>query len=74
MEQILITPNEFKTRYTTALPTQYNWRKSKKVPFEKIGENILYNQAICDELAFDGKLGREPLLAIMRIKQSKDAS
>ena len=70
----LITPNEFKARYGTALPTQFIWRRDKKVPFIKVDRSILYDQSVTDALAFDGKFGKDPLLAIMKIKQNEETA
>ena len=69
MSEIFLTPNQFKNRYGTAIPTQWVWRKNGRIPFKKVGNNILYDMTTIDELAFEEKLGGGPLLSIMRIKQ-----
>ncbi|MFK5976915.1 MAG: hypothetical protein QM493_10430 [Sulfurovum sp.] len=65
-EKLLISPKDFQKRYTTSLATQYIWRKEKKVPFIKIGRNILYQQEKIDTLAKEGKLGLAPMIAILK--------
>ena len=69
MTQTLITPNQFRERYGTALPTQYIWRSENKVPYQRVGRQILYDTTVVDELASDGKLGKDPLLNILKLRQ-----
>jgi len=64
-----ITPTQFQERYHISLSTQYRWRQEKRIPFEKIGPHIIYNQDQIDKLALDKKLNSKAYLAMINIQK-----
>ena len=65
---VQITPTQFQERYHISLSTQYRWRQEKRIPFEKIGPHIIYNQDQIDTLALNKKLNSKAYLAIISKK------
>ncbi len=65
---VQITPTQFQERYHISLSTQYRWRQEKRIPFEKIGPHIIYNQDKIDTLALNKKLNSKAYLAIISKK------
>ena len=67
---IQITPIQFQERYHISLSTQYRWRHERRIPFEKIGTHILYNQKEIDRLALQKELNSKAYLAIIDQKEN----
>jgi hypothetical protein len=59
-----ISPRQFRERYNMPLSTESKMRADGKIPYEKVGRFIIYDQDITDKLAQEGKLGRNALIAI----------
>jgi hypothetical protein len=59
-----ITPAQFEKRYNISLSTQYRWRLKHKIPFQKIGSNILYDKATIDKMASEGTLNKTAYLSM----------
>jgi hypothetical protein len=59
-----ISPRQFRERYNIPLSTESKMRAEGKIPYEKVGRFIIYDQDTTDTLAQQGKLGRNALIAI----------
>ena len=68
-----ISPRQFRERYNIPLSTESKLRSDGKVPYEKIGRYIVYDQSKTDKLAAEGKLGRNALIAVNNLIEA-DAS
>ena len=66
-----ISPKEFVDIYNVSLSTQFRWRKSGKLPFYKIGSQIMYDKNEIDKLALDMMLNRSAFIATQKRRNAK---
>lgn len=54
----------FRHRYNIPRSTESTLKKNGILPFEKVGNIVVYDTDVTDQLAHDGKLGGEAFIAI----------
>ena len=62
-----INSKQFRSRYNIAPSTEAKLKKDKKVPYELVNEQTVYDQNTTDKLALEKKLTRNAFIAINNI-------